>query len=72
MPIKDLQEFKLRRERQKIEGAEAMADYKKAQRAKFDRLAQLRTERATREAAFEPRKAAVAKAEPTRKAKQPK
>ena len=72
MAIKDLKEFRLRRERQMVEGAEAMADYKKAQRAKFDRLVQLRTERTIREAASGPPKAEVSKAKPARKTKKPK
>ena len=52
MVIKDPEEFKRRRARQKVEGAQAMAEYKKAEDAALDRLLRLRGERALREAAY--------------------
>jgi len=65
------EETKIWREQQKLDGTQAMAEYKKAEGAARDRLARLRAERATREADSD-RKAAVAKAKPARKTKQPK
>ena len=66
------EEVKLRRLQEKLDGTQAMAEYKKAEGTARDRLARLRTERATREAASGPRKLAVAKAKPASKPKQPK
>jgi hypothetical protein len=64
-------EVKLWRSQQKLDGTQAMAEYKEAEGTARDHLARLRTERETREAASGPRKAAVAKAKPARKTKQP-
>ena len=44
------EEIKLRRVQEKLDGTQAMADYKKAEGTARDNLARLRTERATREA----------------------
>jgi hypothetical protein len=64
------EEVKLRRVQEKLDATQAMAEYKKAEGTARDRLARLRTERATREAASGPGKA-VAKAKPARKPKHP-
>jgi ribosome-interacting GTPase 1 len=66
------EEVKLRRLQEKLDGTQAMAEYKNAEGAARVRLARLRSERATREAASGPGKVAVAKAKPARKPKQPK
>ena len=63
---------KLWRAEQKLDGAHAMAEYKHAEGTARDHLARLRTERVTREAEAEARKAAAVKAKPARKPKQPK
>lgn len=65
------EEVKLRRMQDKLDGTQAMAEYKKAEGTARDHLARLRTDRATREAASGPRKV-VAKAKPASKPKQPK
>jgi hypothetical protein len=69
MANKTPEEVKLWRAQQKLDGTQAMAEYKEAEGTARDRLARLRTERVTREAASGPRKAAVAKAKPPRKTK---
>jgi hypothetical protein len=59
-------EVKLWRSQQKADGTNAMAEYKAAEGTARDRLARLRTERATRDAASVP-KTAVTKAKPAPK-----
>ena len=54
-------EVKLWRSQQKADGTNAMAEYKAAEGTARDRLARLRTERATREAADQPPKTAAPK-----------
>jgi ribosome-interacting GTPase 1 len=66
------EEVKLRRVQEKLDGTQAMVEYKNAEGAARDRLARLRSERATREAASRPGKVAVAKAKPARKRKKSK
>ena len=51
---KSPEEVKLWREQQKLDGTNAMAEYKEAEGSARDRLARLRTERATREATRRP------------------
>jgi len=65
------EELKLRRVQEKLDGTQAMAEYKKAEGTARDHLARLRTERAAREASGVG-KAAVPKAKPARKTKQSK
>jgi hypothetical protein len=65
-------EVKLWRAQQKLDGTQAMAEYKEAEGTARDHLARLRTERATREAASGLRKAAGAKSQASRKTKQAK
>jgi hypothetical protein len=67
---KTLEEIKLRRVQEKLDGTEAMAEYKKAEGTARDHLTRLRTERAAREASGVG-KAAVSKAKPASKTKQP-
>jgi hypothetical protein len=64
------EEIKLRRVQEKLDGTQAMAEYKNAEGTARDNLARLRTERATREASGVG-KATVSKAKPARKTKQP-
>jgi hypothetical protein len=66
------EEVKLWRAQQKVDGTQAMTEYRAAEGSARDRLARLRTERATREAASRPRKAAAPKDKPVRKKKLPK
>ena len=70
MVTKTREEVKLWRAQQKLDGTQAMAEYKEAEGTARDRLARLRTERATREAVSGPRKAPVAKTNLPRKTKQ--
>jgi hypothetical protein len=69
MTTKTPEEVKLWRAQQKLDGIEATAEYKKAEGTARDRLARLRSERATREAgtAFAQRDAP-----PAAKTKKPK
>ena len=69
MTDKTPEEVKLWRAQQKLDGTQAMAEYKEAEGTARDRLARLRTERATREAVSGTRKAAVP---PASKPKHPK
>jgi hypothetical protein len=62
-------EVKLWRAAQKLDGTNAMAEYKEAEGTARDQLAKLRTDRATREKDTGLRKPAVAKAKPARKTK---
>jgi hypothetical protein len=72
MTTKTPEEAKLWRAQQKLDGSQAMAEYKEAEGTARDRLARLRTERATREGASgRPSKTAGSKAKPARKTKQP-
>ena len=48
------EEAKIWREQQKVDGSQAMAEYKKAEGTARDRLARLRTERVAREAHGQP------------------
>jgi hypothetical protein len=66
------EEVKLWRAQQKVDGTQAMAEYKAAEGTARDRLARLRTDRATREAASGSLKKASAKAKPARKTKRPR
>ena len=63
------EDVKLWRSQQKADGTNAMAEYKAAEGMARDRLARLRTERATREAVP---KTAVLKAKPASKGRQTK
>jgi hypothetical protein len=65
------EEIKLRRVQEKLDGTQAMVEYKKAEGTARDHLARLRTERATRDASGVG-KAAVSKDKPARKTKLPK
>lgn len=54
MATKTPEEVKIWRAQQKLDGTQAMAEYKEAEGTARDRLARLRTERATREATHGP------------------